>query len=69
MFSLKKGCGDWIFLAAAILKLLFFYDLLLIMHFSNSFLKVFVVPEAFSAKGVLLGGGGEGGAARRQEKH
>lgn len=55
MFSLKKGCGDCVFLAAAILKLLFFYDLFLIIHFSNAFFKNFVVPEAFSAKDVLLG--------------
>lgn len=69
MLSLKKGCGDQVFLAAAILKLLFFYDLLLIIHFSNAFFKVFVVPETFSAKGMLLGGGEEGGAAHRQEKY
>lgn len=68
MFSPKKGCGDRVFLAAAILKLLFFYDLLFIIRFSNTLLKVFVVPEAFSAKGVFLGGGEEGGAAHRQEK-
>lgn len=69
MFSLKKGCGVQVFLAAAILKLLFSYDLLLIIHFANTFFKVFVVPEAFSAKGVLLGGGEEGGAAHRQDKY
>jgi len=68
MFSLKKGCGSRVFLPAAILKLLFFYDLLLIIHFSNTFFKVFVVPAAFSAKGVLLGGGEQGGAAHRQDR-
>lgn len=66
MFSLKKGCGDWVFLAAAILRWLFFYDLLLIIHFSNTFFKVSVVPAAFSAKGVLLGGGEEGGRSSPQ---
>lgn len=69
MFSLEKGCGDCVFLAAAILKLLFFYDLFLIIHFSNTFFKIFVVPEGFSAKDTLLGGGEERGAAHRQENY
>lgn len=47
MFSLKMVYGDWVFLAAAILKLLF-CDLLLIIHFFNTSLRVFL--EAFSDK-------------------
>lgn len=46
MFSLKMGCGDWVFLAAASLKLLF-CDLLLIIYFFHSFFRVYVVLEAF----------------------
>lgn len=49
MFSLKIGRGDWVFLAAAILKL--FCNFLLITPFFNAFFRVFVVLEAFQRWG------------------